>query len=248
MLFWLGVLLTALMGVSLGLLGGGGSILAVPILVYVLGLDAHGAIALSLVLVGSTALLAAAFHHRTAPLAWRQALVFAACGAPFSLLGAFASRRFPGPLLLLLFGLLMVVVALLMFRRRHEAPAGRKHNFLLLAASGAGVGLLTGFLGVGGGFLIVPALVLLVEMPIKRAVGASLLIIAGNCAVALVGHWPALDMRWGLILPLAAAALLGTVAGVALCRRFSPAGLRRGFAVFVLLIGAAMVLRHLPAL
>lgn len=244
--FWLALLLTALMGVSLGLLGGGGSILAVPILVFVLGLDAHAAIALSLVLVGSTALLAAGFHHRTAPLPWRQALIFAACGAPFSLLGAFVSRRLPGPLLLLLFGLLMVVVALLMFRRQPDPPVGHRHNFLLLGASGAGVGLLTGFLGVGGGFLIVPALVLLVEMPIKRALGASLLVIAGNCAVALVGHWSALEMRWGLVLPLGAAALLGTVVGVALCRRFSPIALRWGFAVFVLLIGAVMVLRHLP--
>jgi uncharacterized membrane protein YfcA len=248
MSYWLGLFLTALMGLSLGLLGGGGSILAVPILVYALGLGAHAAIALSLVLVGSTALLAALFHHRTVPLAWRRALLFAACGAPFSLLGAFASRRLPGPLLLLLFAMIMVVVAVLMFRHRPAPPSQARSNLPLLAASGAGVGFLTGFLGVGGGFLIVPALVLLVAMPIKRAVGTSLLIIAANCGVALVGHWPALDMQWDLVLPLTAVALLGTFFGVLLCQRVSPLRLRQVFAVFVLLIGLAMGLRNLLAL
>jgi uncharacterized membrane protein YfcA len=246
--YWLGIFLTALMGLSLGLLGGGGSILAVPILVYVLGLGAHAAIALSLVLVGSTALLAALLHHRTISLAWRQALLFAACGAPFSLLGAFVSRQLPGALLLLLFALLMVIVALLMFRHRPDPQARDSHGLPLLAASGAGVGFLTGFLGVGGGFLIVPALVLLVRMPIRGAVGTSLLIIAANCAVALFGHWSAVEMRWGLILPLTAAALLGTFAGVTLCQRFSPARLRRAFAVFILLLGLAMGFRNLLTL
>ena len=248
MSYWLGVFLTALMGLSLGLLGGGGSILAVPILVYALGLGAHAAIALSLVLVGSTALLAALFHHRAVPLAWRHALLFAACGGPFSLLGALVSRRLPGTLLLLLFAMIMVVVAVLMLRHRPALPGQARSNLPLLAASGAGVGFLTGFLGVGGGFLIVPALVFLVAMPIKRAVGASLLIIVANCGVALVGHWPALDMRWDLVLPLTAVALLGTFFGVLLCQRVSSVRLRQVFAGFVLLIGLAMGLRNLLAL
>lgn len=246
---WLGIVLTALMGVSLGLLGGGGSTLAVPILVYVLGLEAHPAIALSLVLVGSTALLAAWFHHRTSPIPWRQAVLFAACGAPFSILGALASRRLPGALLLLLFGGLMLVAGGLMFRRRPEPPAAEagSHSGLILLGGGS-VGFLTGFLGMGGGFMIVPALVLLLKTPIKRAVGASLLIIAVNCAVALVGHWSALSMQWGLVLPLSASALLGTFAGVELCQRFSPYNLRRAFAVFILVVGLIMVVRNLPHL
>lgn len=249
MQLWLGILLTTVMGLSLGLLGGGGSTLAVPILVYVLGLEAHPAIALSLVLVGSTALLAAWFHHRTTPIPWRQAALFAACGAPFSFLGALVSRRLPGPLLLLLFGALMLIAGGLMFRRRPEPPAPQgETRYGRIFLGGAGIGFLTGFLGMGGGFVIVPVLVLLLHIPIKRAVGASLLIIAANCAVGLVGHWPALTMQWGLVLPLSTSALLGTFVGVELCQRFSPYNLRRAFAVFILVVGLIMVVQNLPHL
>ena len=243
---WLGTLLIVLMGVSLGLLGGGGSILAVPILVYVIGLDAHHAIALSLLLVGGTAVLGAGFHHRNSPLAWREALLFAACGVPFSFLGGIVSRRFPGPILLLLFGLLMVTVGGLMLRPRPEPREGKRGSVALFALAGAGVGFLTGFLGVGGGFLIVPVFILLLHIPTRRAIGSSLVVIAINCASALVGHWPSLQLQWRLIVPLSVAALAGSLAGVELSRRFSPRSLRQVFGVFVVIIGLAIVLRNLP--
>ncbi len=242
----LGVLLTVLMGVSLGLLGGGGSILAVPILVYVIGLNAHHAIALSLVLVGGTAVLGAWFHQRTVPLAWHEALLFAVCGVPFSFLCGIASRRLPGAILLLLFGVLILTMGGLMFRPRPEPHEGKRGNPALLAAANAGVGFLTGFLGVGGGFLIVPALVLLLHMPTRRAIGTSLVVIAANCASALVGHWPSLQFHWKLILALGPAALAGSFVGVVLSRRFSPRNLRRVFAVFVVIIGIAIIVRNLP--
>ncbi len=247
MAYWLALLLTTLMGLSLGLLGGGGSTLAVPILVHVLGFGAHAAIALSLVLVGSTALLAAGFHHRSNPLPLRETLLFALFGIPFSILGGIAAQKIAGDILLVVFSLLLLVTGGLMFRPRPEPNATATRNWPLVVAAGAGVGLLTGFLGVGGGFMIVPALVLLLNMPIKRAVGASLLVIAINCAVAIVGHWPSLTLQPGVILPLIAAALGGTFLGTKLSKHFTPPNLRRAFAVFIFTVGVFMLARSLPA-
>ena len=234
------------MGVSLGLLGGGGSILAVPILVYVLGVEAHAAIAISLVLVGLTAWAAALQHHRLGMVDWKGGFLFALCGAPTSLLGAYFSKRLPGTWLMLLFGALMLIAGVAMYRRRlSDSDARGKRNLLVLAACGAGVGFLTGFLGVGGGFLIVPALVLFLGEPMKPAIGTSLFIIGANCAIALWGHRSALQMNMSLLLPLGGAALVGTFAGVAASYRFNAAQLRKAFAVFIVLLGAWMVLKNL---
>ena len=244
--FWVGILLTALMGVSLGLLGGGGSILAVPILVYVLGVEAHASIAISLVLVGLTAWAAALQHHRLGMVDWKSGFLFAACGAPASLLGAYFSKRLPGAWLMLLFGALMLVAGVAMYRRRlADSSEKGKRNLLVLAMCGAGVGFLTGFLGVGGGFLIVPALVLFLGEEMKPAIGTSLFVIGANCAIALWGHRSALRMNWTLLLPLGAAALVGTFVGVAASQRFNAGQLRKAFAVFIVLLGAWMVARNL---
>jgi hypothetical protein len=245
MQFLLGVLLTALMGVSLGLLGGGGSILAVPILVYVLGVEAHAAIAVSLVLVGLTAWAAALQHHRLRMVDWKGGFLFAACGAPVSLLGAYFSKRLPGAWLMLLFGALMLVAGVAMYRRRlSDSGEKRKRNLAVLAACGAGVGFLTGFLGVGGGFLIVPALVLFLGEQMKPAIGTSLFVIGANCAIALWGHRSALFMNWNVMLPLGGAALAGTFAGVAASHHFNAGQLRKAFAVLIVLLGAWMVAQN----
>lgn len=234
------------MGVSLGLLGGGGSILAVPILVYVLGVEEHAAIAISLVLVGLTAWAAALQHHRSGMVDWKGGFLFAVCGAPASLLGAYFSKRMSGVWLMLLFGALMLAAGAAMYRRRlSDSGEKRERNFIVLVACGAGVGFLTGFLGVGGGFLIVPALVLFLGKQMKPAIGTSLFVIGANCAIALWGHRSALHMNWNLLLPLGGAALAGTFAGVAASHRFNAGQLRKVFAVFVMLIGAWMVARNL---
>ncbi len=241
---WLGIVLTTLMGVSLGLLGGGGSILAVPILVYLFHLDAQAAITLSLVLVGGTALLAALLQDRGTNVDWRGGALFVALGAPFSLLGSYGSRRFPGGALLFLFGVLMLVVGAVMMRGRREPPADAPRDWRRVAASGMGVGLLTGFLGVGGGFLIVPALALVTRMPMKVAIGTSLLVIAGNCAFALAGRWDILRMSWMLLATLGPAALAGMLLGVRLCGQLDAAQLRRLFGVFVIAIGLWMAFQN----
>jgi uncharacterized membrane protein YfcA len=247
-LFWLGIFLTALMGISLGLLGGGGSILAVPILVYVFRVDAHAAVALSLVLVGSTALAAALLHQREARVDWRAGILFAACGAPMSLLGAAASQQLNGALLLAIFGGLMLIVGAAMLRPREDSGGEARRKFAALALAGALVGFLTGFLGVGGGFLIVPALVLFLGQPMKHAVGTSLVIIALNCAVALWGHRAALRMNWEIVVPATVAALAGTYSGVQASTRMSAAGVRRAFAWLVMALGAVMLWKNSAAM
>jgi uncharacterized membrane protein YfcA len=245
---WLGISLMFLMGVSLGLLGGGGSILAVPILVYVLDVGPHFAIACSLVLVGSTALVGALIHQRNGQVAWRDGLLFAAIGAPLNLLGAALARNVRGPVLLLLFGLLMLGAGVAMLLPRREGAASGGRDWRAIVASAAGVGFLTGFLGVGGGFLIVPALVLFVGMPIKLAVGTSLFVISLNSAVGAFGHRHALTMDLRLLAVLVGVALAGALAGVVLSRRITPPQLRRVFGAFILVVGLLMAARNAAAL
>jgi hypothetical protein len=249
MQFWLGMGLTALMGVSLGLLGGGGSILAVPILVYIFGVEPHAAIAMSLALVGSTAFAAAGLHQRAGQVDAKAGVLFAACAAPVSLLGAKAAMLLPGALLLFFFGLLMVAAGGAMWRRRNDAAdAPGRREIWKVVACGALVGFLTGFLGVGGGFLIVPAMALFLGQPMKTAIGTSLLVIGLNCAIALWGHRAALHMNWGILLPSVAAALAGMAGGVGLGKKFDGSRLRAMFALLVVALGIAMAAQNAGAL
>jgi uncharacterized membrane protein YfcA len=246
---WIAALLTGVMGLVLGLLGGGGSILTVPILVYVLGIEAHAAIAFSLVLVGGTALAAALLHNRKARVDWKDGLLFASFGAPMNLLAAYFSRRLSGPLLLLLFGMVMGIAGIAMLRRgEKQQDAPHKHDIRPAIASGAAVGLLTGFLGIGGGFLIVPALVLFLEMPMKLACGTSLLVIAANSAVALFGRLHSLQLAGIPLLALTAPSLVATYLGVELSERFSGKQLRKAFAVFVIVLGILMMANNAATL
>lgn len=239
---WIAGLLTGVMGLVLGLLGGGGSILAVPILVYVVGVEAHAAIALSLVLVGGTALVAALLHSRKARVEWKDGLLFASFGAPMNLLAAYFSRRLPGTLLLLLFGMVMGIAGIAMLRKReNHQGTSQKHDIRPAIASGAAVGLLTGFLGIGGGFLIVPALVLFLRMPMKLACGTSLLVIAANSSVALFGRLHSVQLPWIPVLELTLPSLAATYLGVGLSERCSADQLRKAFAVFIIVLGVLMV-------
>jgi uncharacterized membrane protein YfcA len=238
----LGVLLISAMGLVLGLLGGGGSILTVPILVYVLRVEAHAAISLSLILVGSTALVGAVLHQEAARVAWKQGLLFFCFGAPLNFLGAELSRHVSGTVLLLLFGLLMGISGTTMLYKRSDrqnSPDERK--IWPVVISGGIVGFLAGFLGVGGGFLVVPSLVLFLRIPIKSATGTALLIIAANSALALYGHRHSLDIDWVLLLELVTPALLATYLGVKLTEKLSAQQIRKVFSVFVILLGVVMV-------
>ncbi len=210
--FWLALILIAAMGLVLGLLGGGGSILTVPILVYVLGVEAHAAIVLSLILVGGTALVGAILHQEAANVAWKQGLLFVCFGAPLNFLGAELSRYVSSEVLLLLFGLLMGISGTAMlFKRSEPKKSAEERSLWPVVTAGGVVGFLAGFLGVGGGFLIVPSLVFFLRIPIKSATGTSLLIIAANSGLALLGHRRSFDINWRLLIELVPPALVADV-------------------------------------
>jgi hypothetical protein len=241
--------LSALIGLSLGLLGGGGSILAVPVLVYVARFEAREAIAASLAVVGTTSLAGAFLHARAGRVRFRAVALFGGAGMAGAPVGALATRLVPPPALLVLFGLLMLIVGALMLRRGpgFEPAASQPAAAPAMAAAGLMLGLLTGFLGVGGGFLIVPALVLLVGLPMHEAVGTSLVVIALNCAAGLLGHLEA-GFPVGTTAAFTAVATLGALAGARLSDDVAPQRLRRAFGAFVLLVGLALAAHNLAAL
>ena len=238
----LGLALAALIGLSLATLGGGGSTLTVPIFVYVLGFEAKRAIAMSFPVVGGTSLAGALSHWRHGNVRWKTAFVFGI----IAMVGSYLSARHLAPLIrgeaqLLLLGLVMLVAAVSMIRnaagRRAAGPTASPVSLPLLAATALGVGTLTGLLGIGGGFLIVPALALLARVPMKQAVGTSLVVITMNTASGFLGSAGHADIPWGFVAGFTAVAVTGIVAGTQLVRVASPAQLKRGFAVFLLLVG-----------
>jgi uncharacterized membrane protein YfcA len=246
----LGLILSAGIGVSLGLIGGGGSIITVPVLVYVLGVPAHRAIGMSLAVVGATALVGALLHHRRGSVAWRAGALFSASGITSAYLGSKLTRLVLPPVLLLLFAGLMLVVATVILTRKDPGVGARPHarSVPRSVLAGLAVGFLTGFLGVGGGFLIVPALVLFGGLTMKEAIGTSLFVIAVNCASGLLGHLSAGDMDWRLTLMVTGLAAAGAIAGTALSHRFHPAHLRRIFAWFVVAVALFLIARNYNAL
>ena len=236
-------------GLSLGLLGGGGSILTVPALVYLVGQSPQAAVTTSLAIVGGNSLFGAAFHNKQGTLNWKVAALFGGAGMVTAYAAAGLSKRFTPAALLVAFALLMVVVASLMLLRReqHDGAAEARPWWVTLLA-GAGVGVLTGVLGVGGGFLIVPALVMLVGLPIYQAVGTSLIIIAANSAAGLLGHLNqgAFDLQLTVI--FVAAGLAGTFAGSRLAQRLPAARLKQAFAIFVIVLAVFLLKDNLPKL
>lgn len=206
------LLLGLLIGLSLGALGGGGSILTVPALVYLLGESARAATAGSLVIVGVTALIGAFGHTRSGNVRWLSGILFGITGVAASWAGTAANRHVDPNILLLTFAALMLIAAAGMLRRAATpSDAGRNalashpaitpRGDLKFIAASLLVGFLTGFLGVGGGFIIVPALVVVLDFPMPVAVGTSLLIIALNSVVALVARAGHMTFDWSVILP-----------------------------------------------
>ena len=241
-------MLAAFIGLSLGLLGGGGSILTVPILVYVVGYEAKPAIAMSLAIVAVVSLVGAVGHWRAGRVRVRTGLAFGAV----TMAGAYGGARMAvfvsGTFQLVLLALVMLAAAILMFRnaggQRESAAPAREHGLPLLAATGLGVGALTGLLGVGGGFLIVPAFVLLLAMPMKEAVGTSLLVIALNATAGFGGYLGTIDIAWGFLGAFTGIATAGIIAGTSLVGRVPAASLRRGFAVFLVLVGVFILYQN----
>lgn len=224
-------------GGSLGLLGGGGSILTVPALVYLVGQSPQVAVTTSLAIVGANSALGAFFHQSQGTLNWRVALIFGGTGMIVAYLAAGLSKQFSPAVLMVAFALLMLAVGSLLIRQRASTTSVQPNVDLRLwkvLAGGASVGLLTGILGVGGGFLIVPALVMLVGIPMHHAVGTSLVVIAMNSLAGFLGHVSGVTLDLSLIIVFVVAGVVGTFVGTRLGKRLDAGLLRRVFAVFVM--------------
>jgi uncharacterized protein len=237
-------------GLSLGLLGGGGSILTVPALVYLLGQTPQAAVTTSLAIVGVNSLMGSSFHHRQGMLNWKVAALFGGVGMLTAYLAGGLSHLFTPAMLLVAFAVLMLLIgALMVFSRRQDAAQDSvRPSWLVVAAAGLTVGLLTGVLGVGGGFLIVPALVMLVGLSMREAVGTSLVIIAANSLAGLLGHLNGGGLDLSLTLVFATAGLAGTFFGARLANRLPVQHLRRVFGLFVIVLGVFLLVDNLPKL
>jgi len=237
----LAVLIAVLIGVSLAVLGSGGSIITVPVLVYVAGVPVHAAVGMSLVIVGTTAAAGSYLQSRGGGFHRRAAAVFAATGAAGAFVGARLTHLVSGDTLMAIFAALMLLAGWRMLAWAMPAEAARACRIPRCLAAGLSLGVLTGFLGIGGGFLIVPALVLVAGLDMKRAVPTSLAIIAFNAAGGLAGQLRYASFDWPLTAAFLGSALCGMVGGSMLSRRMSSDALRRGFGWAVMALGTAIL-------
>ncbi len=262
--------LGVLIGLSLGALGGGGSILTVPALVYALGQDPKTATTSSLLIVGATSLIALVPHARGRRVRFGQGLVFGLLGTAGSLAGTALSVHVAPHVLLTAFAVLMLVVAVLMLRRsragasRGGGGSGHAEEPMLtlrprvmcncprvvkVVLTATAVGVLTGFFGVGGGFALVPALVLALDFPMAVAVGTSLLVISVNSATALLARLGSgVDINWTLVGVFTLAAIGGSLLGGRIAGRVDPRRLSQAFAVLLLLVALYTAVRSVPQL
>lgn len=240
---WIGALAV---GVSLGLLGSGGSILTVPVLIFLMGEGEKVAIAESLAIVGAIALAGAVPYARRRLVDWRSVALFGGPGMLGSYLGAMAAGYVSGTTQLVLFGIVMLLAAVMMFRPPkvdlREIPRKPRAAWKI-GADGLVVGVVTGLVGVGGGFLIVPALVILGGLEMHRAIGTSLVIIALKSFTGYLKYLDVLadldlSVDVSLVLVFAAVGTAGTIVGNSLARRIPQAGLRKAFAAFLVVMGA----------
>ena len=251
------LLLGLLIGAVLGGLGGGGAILTVPALVYVVGQSASDATTSSLVIVGATAGFGVLPYLKSKRVRWGTGLTFGIVGLPAAWLGTLLNRRVDENVLLLAFSVLMVVAALAMIgvvtpsekdddddegedadAADQDEDESRKPSRLAIIATALAVGLLTGFFGVGGGFVVVPALVLVLRLPIQLAVGTSLVIVALNSATSLAARIGAANFDWGIIVPFTLAAMIATFLGKRVADRLPATQLKQGFAFLLILVAA----------
>lgn len=239
--------LAILIGVSLGLFGGGGATLAVPILTYVADMTPNQAIASSLFVVAVTSVTGVAAHGRARLVSWRIGLIFGAAGMVGSYAGGRLAAAFSGHALMILFGVMMAATAIAMLRgRRFRAPRAtdelRAAHVLVL---GVIVGLVSGLVGAGGGFLIVPVLVLLGGLAIEAAIATSLVVIAMQSFAGLAGHLGHVDLDWPITVAVTVMAVAGSWIGGALAHRIPPARLSRGFGLFIIVMATFVLLREL---
>ena len=259
----IGYIASILIGISLGLIGGGGSILTVPVLVYLFHVDPVQATAYSLFIVGASSLVGSWPKYKQGFVNLKTAIIF---GIP-SIAAVFATRKFIVPaipnelgefagiaitkslLMMMLFAVLMVAASFSMIRSKKnketELEGEQKFNYPLILLEGALVGILTGLVGAGGGFLIIPALVMLSKLPMKQAVGTSLLIIAAKSLIGFTGDLGNRTMDWTLLLTVTALAIAGIFIGDKLSKRIDGNKLKTGFGWFILVMGLYIIAQQL---
>lgn len=244
------LVLAVVVGITLGLLGGGGSILTVPLLIYVTGMETKEAIATSLLVVGVTSAVGAVAHARGGRVQWRTGLVFGLAGMAGAYLGGRFTEFIPGQWLLIGFALTMVATSLAMLgpRREIDPTAVPSHlPTLRVILDGLVVGLVTGLVGAGGGFLVVPALALLGGLPMPVAIGTSLVVIAMKSMAGLAGYLASVTIDWPMAAMVTGAAVVGALIGGRLAGRIAPQTLRRVFAWFVLVMAIVVGAQEAPS-
>lgn len=259
----LGYIGAALMGLTLGLIGGGGSILTVPILVYLFGVETSLSTAYSLFIVGLTSLIGSFSHMKLGNVHWRTAIVF---GIP-SIVSVYLTRHFivpaiPDPIfsidaftltkgmgILMFFAIIMVMASYTMIRKPKKAAEGSSEvafNYPMILLEGLVVGVVTGMVGAGGGFLIIPALVLLAKLPMKQAVGTSLIIIASKSLLGFLGDLrPEVNIDWTFLMIFSSIAIVGILVGAMLSKKISGDKLKPAFGWFVLIMGVYIIIDQL---
>ena len=258
-----GYIASLFIGISLGLIGGGGSILTVPVMVYLFGVPTLQAISYSLFIVGITSLVGAFNNYRKGQVSLKTAFIFGST----SIITVFITRKFIIPAIpenlftigdytftlslvtMLLFAVVMLLASIAMIKGRKKIATTEpvKHSNIQLAkllGYGVGIGFITGLLGAGGGFILIPALVLLVGLPMKKAVGTSLLIIALNSLIGFLGDLGNVSINWKLILTVAAIAIAGIILGGSLSKKIEGEKLKKGFGWFVLIMGIYIIIKE----
>lgn len=254
-------ILAVFIGMAVGLLGGGGSILTTPLLVYVVGFDAKQAITASLFVVAITSIFGLISHARAGRVVWKTGVLFGVAGMVGAFIGGQIGSRLPGVVLLIAFAIMMGVTAVAMIRGRKQV-AGKSHGgrpIVRILIDGLIVGLVTGLVGAGGGFLVVPALVLLGGLAMPNAVATSLLVVAMKSIAGFFGYaltfgdgsivqWnPEISLDWTIILIVTAAAIVGALIGSRLVGRIHPDLLRKIFGWFVLVMAVFILVQEIGA-
>lgn len=248
------LVLALFIGLALGTLGGGGSILTVPLLTYVAGFEPKEAIASSLLVVGVTSLFSLGVHARHGRVQWRTGFIFGAAGMVGAFAGGLIGGQLPGTVLMVAFALMMIATALAMITRRSaksgtpksgETGTKRLHLGKTLI-DGVLVGVVTGIVGAGGGFLIVPALVFLGGLSMPVAVGTSLLVISMKSFAGLAGYLTTVTLNWPVVAAVTAVAVVGALIGARVSGRIPAGTLQKIFGVFVLATGVLVLMTELP--